>query len=336
MHEIVARNVNEALREGLWWLKANGVVENSRNGEVIVSRTPVVTKYMRPSERVLFSQVRDANIFFHFFESLWMLAGRNDLRFPLYFNSGFANYSDDGETLHGAYGHRWRNHFGRDQLMIIIDELKKNPNSRRCVLSMWDPITDLGMEGKDFPCNTQIFFKTTEGRLDMTVINRSNDIVWGAYGANAFHMSFLHEVICLATGIPMGVYYQFSNNFHLYTSQHGAWVKSPEIVGCRDLYSDLADINPYPIITTSMDIWMNDLNLFFENPIRDPADYTDNFFISVVDPLYHSWAFRKGKRIDLAREWLKKVKATDIKLAATEWMDRRDDAAEQVNEGRPA
>ncbi|MGK3946522.1 thymidylate synthase, partial [Streptomyces caeruleatus] len=69
-------------------------------------------------------------------EALWMLNGNNNLDYLLWFNSKFGEYSDDGETLHGAYGHRWRQYFGYDQLEWIIDELTNNPASRRCVLQM--------------------------------------------------------------------------------------------------------------------------------------------------------------------------------------------------------
>ena len=105
-------------------------------------------------------------LFFHLMESLWMLAGRNDVEWISKYNKKISEYSDDGKTFHGAYGHRWRNHFSggpnkiKDQLDQVMIRLHKFPNDRRCVVSMWDPNIDLVMEnkGKDYPCNTQIFF----------------------------------------------------------------------------------------------------------------------------------------------------------------------------------
>jgi hypothetical protein len=47
--------------------------------KVLVSQTPVVTCYSAPTQRVLFSPMRDANPFFHLMEALWMLAGRDDV-----------------------------------------------------------------------------------------------------------------------------------------------------------------------------------------------------------------------------------------------------------------
>src|SRR5690606_5311325 len=158
--------------------------------------------------RVLFNPERDCNPFFHLFEAMWMLAGRNDLAPLQYFVSTFGQFSDDGKTLNGAYGYRWRNaesshevineDYGGlgtvpgievdrvDQLNVIIEELRKNPDSRRCVLQMWNVQDDLMKISKsaDVCCNTNCYFLITDGKLDMTVCNRSNDMVLGMLGAN--------------------------------------------------------------------------------------------------------------------------------------------------------
>ena len=65
----------------------------------------------------------------------------------------------------------------------------------------------------------------------MTVCNRSNDMIWGLLGANAFHFSFLHQVMAESIGVPMGYYYQFSNNAHFYQNEHftpEAWIGQEE------------------------------------------------------------------------------------------------------------
>lgn len=248
---IQARNVQEAYVLGTRLVLSEGVREETRNGPALVVPHPVMTVYERPMERVLLDPVRDANPFFHLMESIWMLAGRNDVASIGRFLGTLKKYSDDGEIYHGAYGHRWRAHFDRsdptlrmgplDQLARIVDLLRANPGDRRIVLGMWDPTWDLGRQGADFPCNTQIYFRTRQhsetlgivtpdpasglGRgtlsavttyLDMTICNRSNDAVWGAYGANAVHMSVLQEFVAAACGFSMGHMYQLSNNLHGY------------------------------------------------------------------------------------------------------------------------
>lgn len=245
--ELRARNVQEAYVLGLAALRRDGVWQDTRGGRALVHPEPVLTRYERPMERVLLDGVRDANPFFHLMESLWMLAGRNDVASLAPFNAGLKTYSDDGVSYHGAYGHRWRHHFEdgepysahqmgegptyQDQLARIIQLLRANPEDRRVVLSMWDPVTDLGQDGADFPCNTQVYFRTRHaeagqfiegtGRqrqsvLDITVTCRSNDAIWGAYGANAVHFSVLQEFVAAACGFWVGTMCQLSNNLHAY------------------------------------------------------------------------------------------------------------------------
>src|SRR5690606_9555427 len=111
---------------------------SSRNGPVAQILEPVIVTYTHPRERVLLYTERDCNPFFHLYESLWMLAGRNDVAPLAYYNKRMPEFSDDGKTFHGAYGYRWRTHFGWDQLRAIVEELRTNSNSRRVVLQMWD------------------------------------------------------------------------------------------------------------------------------------------------------------------------------------------------------
>jgi hypothetical protein len=214
---IHARNVSEALIEGLWHLRMQGLKETSRNGDVLVSPGPVVTEYEFPTERVLRLPLRDANPVFHLMEAVWMMAGCRNVRWLLKFNSKFGQFAEEDGTQHGAYGHRWFKAFRMDQIANVIEILKANSNSRQAVVQMWAAELDLGVRANDIPCNTHIYFDARGGQLNMTVCCRSNDIIWGAYGANAVHMSILQEVVAFGVGVPIGVYRQFSNNFHLYT-----------------------------------------------------------------------------------------------------------------------
>ena len=140
MKVITARNINDAFRLGVDFFleKTNYREQESRNGLTLEAVEPVATVYQKPTERVLFCEKRDANPFFHFIEGLWMIHGRNDLRPLTFFVESMRDFSDDNETLWGAYGWRWRDYFDKDQLDIIIAMLQRNPDDRRAVLQMWD------------------------------------------------------------------------------------------------------------------------------------------------------------------------------------------------------
>lgn len=222
MKVLNVRNVQQALPVAVRLLRDYGLPRDSRNGPVLQAPWPVATVYEKPCERVLFWPERDANPFFHLYEALWMLAGRNDVEGVARYAKRMREFSDDGKTLHGAYGYRWRQAFGHhgrvyDQLKVIIGLLKRNQTDRRAILQMWDTTVDLAQDGRDVPCNLTATFQIgPDNRLHLVVFCRSNDIIWGAYGANAVHFSVLLEYMALAIGVPVGTYTQVSVNWHGY------------------------------------------------------------------------------------------------------------------------
>jgi len=343
MMEFKVRNVNSALSEALWYLHVAGVHEDSRNGEVIVAPEPVTTTYLSPKERVLFSNLRDANPYFHLMESLWMLAGRNDVAFPTLFNSKFGQYSDDGETFHSAYGHRWRVFFGFDQIDAIVGELTTNPESRRCVMAMWNafdgnpPTADLLVGicgGKDLPCNTHVYFDRRDGVLNITVCNRSNDAVWGCYGANAVQFSVLQEYMATRIGCEVGVYRQFTNNLHIYIGMPRFKDLFPQ-VDVIDYYNITYGRSPefaetFPLMQVEDRYWRHDLDRFLADPTGD-ALYSDPFFNQVAAPMAASWFDRKAKKGAGGKRAAEAIRASDWRIACQEWIARRDAAKEATN-----
>ena len=328
-HVIRARNVEQALGEGFAWLKVAGRDEPSRNGPVRVAPGPVITEYLQPTERVLFNADRDANPVFHLLESLWMLAGSNEAKFLLPYNARMAEYSESNGLIHGAYGFRWRNHFeGGDQLKDVVEELTLRPDSRQAVLAMWDPDHDLLAEVKDRPCNTHIYFDTrptgpiAEGhpprRLNMTVCCRSNDALWGAYGANAVHLSILQEVLATELKVPVGVYRQMSNNLHAYTAVPVAAKfldHPPEHTGAYP-HAVYPLLQPYE----TMDNFLADCkSLVHANCARGVLT---SFFHRVVIPLKNSYDMRKAGEGGWKAP-LEGMIDCDWKTAYLEWTARR-------------
>lgn len=352
MHVIHALNVNDAYTQGVRYLRAFGERQESRAGQVLVAPSPVATVYACPTDRVLFDSQRDANPFFHLFESLYLLAGRRDARwldrFVKDFSSRFAE--SDGDQ-HGSYGFRWRNHFELegggssqlegastlpDQLNTIVRLLKSNPADRRAVLSMWDPVADLGADKRDIPCNTHAYFRvrrtdgepmaadvspTSPGKvLDITVCCRSNDIVWGAYGANAVHFSILLEYLAGRIGVVPGTYTQISNNYHAYTNVF-------EKLQLQTRFNSYPEGDP---IGLDWDAWDADLQEFMAwtevpDKEKDALDYPKNpWFSETAEPMYVAHALWKSgdykRALEVASEL---ICSQDWRRACVEWMERR-------------
>lgn len=335
MHVIVARNVNEAYPMGAQLLRQLGRARPSRNGPVLSTPYSVSTLYLRPRERVLYDPVRDANPFFHLMDALWCLAARSDVAWLTQFNRRMPDYSDNGRSFHGAYGWRWRRAWGVDQLHQVIAMLQANPTTRRAVLQMWDASLDLNSPSKDLPCNLMVQFQVDEGRLNMIVFNRSNDMIWGAYGANAVQYSMLQEYIAQRAGFDIGWYEQVSGNFHVYVDTYEEKFPADIDPYLTDPYAQgtvapLRLVDDGPTFDTQLDTFMNvtapDANkALWEDAMFD--DWKNVFITHVALPMVKTWRLHKAGRREEALFMTQLITASDWALACQQWLQRRYDAA---------
>lgn len=385
MH-LTYRNVNEAFRglvemfhnEGSWAQRHNAemgygdarpavVRRPSRNGDVLVIDGPVTVTYTHPRERVLFNAARDANPFFHVYEALWMLAGRRDVDPVAYYCHRMTEFSDNGRWFNAAYGHRWRNHLcatnGRndvsvhkvDQLDLLVEHLKSDPNSRRAVLQMWTPDDDLQNVGwsKDVCCNLSVMFSLRDyyhsdwgdqpagvyKKLDMTVTNRSNDLIWGLLGANYVHFTFLQEYLAARLGAEVGRYHHFTNNLHVYS-----WNWEPEKwLGWRQEDNSgwggrLSIDGDYSLTTKTVPLahnpeafgqelpqfveWAWEYNQFKGPDSGDTDLWSEPFLAGVADPMVRTYRAHKNKGATALAQ-TRRIKADDWRAACTAWLERR-------------
>lgn len=359
MHVIVARNANQALPEALHQLAVCGVRSDSRNGPVLRFPGPTAIVVREPTERVVFWQARDANPFFHLLEAIWMLGGRDDVAFPSSILSSISQFSDDGLSFNGAYGKRWRTWFGRDQVVGIAQALKADPTCRRQVMTMWDGHHDpekAETGSKDVPCNTHIYFsRDLNGLLHMTVCNRSNDLVWGALGANTVHFSVLQEYMAAIIGCEVGTYTQFSNNMHLYLNQHQGLIDqlapfaSEFVTGKNRRLSpkytvlcpyELGAAKPYPlasrVTTAELDA---DINMLLDERFL-PLGGSSAFMRKVAAPLLAATDYLKSDasadRYEKTRGILAAMPPCDWKQAADFWLLRREKRQKDKTHANPA
>lgn len=115
-------------------------------------------------------------------ETAWQFMGTKDPEFIVkHAPKLWSEFVEDGE-LKTAYGYRWREHFGRDQLWMAIQQLQDNPTNRQLYVSAWDPARDgLGMpdQPKNIPCPVGFSLSMIEGALHCSVFIRSSDVFVG-------------------------------------------------------------------------------------------------------------------------------------------------------------
>lgn len=323
MIHIVARNVPQAYVEVIQRLRMEGIQQESRNGRVIAFDRPMMLTIKCPQERVLFDVTRMANPFFHIAEFVWMMSGTSQHGWLLPFNGRMADYSDDGLHLHGAYGYRWREAFGFDQIEWAIKELKTNPTSRRIVIQMYSPEFDSfdsdTTTASDVPCNIAIMFRVVRGELDMTVVNRSNDVVWGMTGANAVHMTLLQELIANAAGIPIGEYNVFTNNGHFYLDMPNAdriWASYPP---SNDPYK-YGHMKASPPLLQGSETYKDFVHQC-ERIVKftGQVDMTNRWLANVAFPMIT--AYRRRLLGESGMDHIHKVVGQDWQAAATQWVE---------------
>uniref|UniRef100_A0AAU8BDI2 Thymidylate synthase n=1 Tax=Bacillus phage Adastra TaxID=3143958 RepID=A0AAU8BDI2_9CAUD len=202
-------------------------------GKKIKEIRPVMIEFKNPSRRTTFLKGRTINPFFQVAESVWILAGRSDVGFLLDYNKNMGQFSDDGVFFNAPYGERLRfwnksdaNKFiynPLDQLRDVYEKIKADPDTRQAVAVIYNPLFDnIQNDTKDRPCNLLLSFKLRNGKLDLSVYNRSNDLHWGTFGANLCQFSTILEAMATWLGVEVGSYYQITDSLHIYLDTYGS------------------------------------------------------------------------------------------------------------------
>ena len=116
--------------------------------------------------------------------------------------------------VNSNYGWQWkRNH----QLDAVIDILKENPNTRQAAISIYDA-KEIMHYYHDTPCTYAVQFTVLNNELNMSVVMRSNDL-WYGFCNDQYCFSKLQELVATEVGLPIGTYYHFAHNLHLYNDK---------------------------------------------------------------------------------------------------------------------
>lgn len=155
-------------------------------------------------------------------EQVWFVAG---VRKPEDFLRDYTRIWDDftnpGDVVTVAYGYRWRRHFGRDQLGMLVKLLQKDPSSRHGVVVTWDPSSDgLGGVGKgNIPCPYTFTVNIIGGRLNLMNVVRSNDMILG-FPHDVAGFALLQLMLAQKLGVEPGVYSHIIANAHVYDNHY--------------------------------------------------------------------------------------------------------------------
>lgn len=320
------RNSTHAFIENLRDLLARGSRIGVREHDTLELRNRQI-ELEYPLERCIITPRRNNNIFATVAETMWVLAGRNDIGFLSLYLPRAHDFSDDGSTWRAGYGPRIRNWRGVDQLAAIVRLLRENPNSRRAVISVFDPAQDF-VESRDIPCNNWIHCYIRDGALHLNIAVRSNDIMWGFSGINTFEWSVIQEMLAYWTGVRVGTTTFFISSLHLY-SRHER--RAPEIVQhFPNVTCYETGIHSVPFGTQLSDFdqalrdWFALEALIREDPDQERAAveaYPDSLFRHFL-ALLRVYAGARRWPSDVLNAELAALPETDLTLAAYEYFSR--------------
>ena len=185
-------------------------------------------------------------------ELLWFLAGDSNIRY-LKENgvSIWDEWADDNGDLGPIYGVQWRSWpapDGRriDQISQVLDQLRGNPDSRRHIVTAWNPaeIDNMGLP----PCHVLFQFYVAEGRLSCQLYQRSADIFLGV-PFNIASYALLTHMVAQVTGLEPGEFIHTLGDAHLYLNH----VEQADIQLARE---------PLPLPTLRLNPAVDDLFAF--------------------------------------------------------------------------
>lgn len=170
-----------------------------------------------PRQRVTKSSFRKFDIAFAIANFFWFLSGDSRLDMICRYNSKGLQFSSDGLHLPTAFGFRARNSDAGDQLTSAVELLKRDPTTRRAVITISDP-TDVVAPGRDVPCAVSVQFLRREGRLDCITHMRSQSVLM-VLPYDLFLFTMLHEIVSSELEIEIGEYIHFCGSAHVYLDE---------------------------------------------------------------------------------------------------------------------
>ena len=169
-------------------------------------------------------------------EVLWYLSGENHIRNLRKHTKIWDAWADEDGNLETAYGHYWRhfpsakkNKYGEwevkevDQIQYIIDEIQRNPNSRRLVVSAWEPGN--ATTSKLPPCHYTFVFNVNDSKLNCHLTQRSGDIALGI-PFNLAAYSLLTQIVAQQVGLELGEFAHTIIDAHIYVAAKGSDTES--------------------------------------------------------------------------------------------------------------
>lgn len=149
-------------------------------------------------------------------ELLWFLRGETNIKYLVDNDVHiWDEWADEDGELGPVYGSQWRNwnYAGIDQIKDLIDQLERSPESRRHLITAWNPEL-IGVQALP-PCHCLFQFYVSNGKLSCQLYQRSADVFLGV-PFNIASYALLTHIIARRCGLEVGEFVHTLGDAHLY------------------------------------------------------------------------------------------------------------------------
>ena len=173
---------------------------------------------LNPSDNVITNKERKWNLEYARAEWQWYLTGdRNITKLGKIYGKIppiWIKMADDEGNVNSNYGYQWQR---KRQLDAVVRKLKMDKDTRQACISIYDG-KEMYKYDNDTPCTYAVQFTIVNNKLDMCVTMRSNDL-WYGFCIDQYCFSMLQQLVASRLDLPVGVYYHFAHNMHLYNNK---------------------------------------------------------------------------------------------------------------------
>lgn len=257
----------------LYKIKEEGVIKEDRTGTGTKSIFGYQMRFnMNDGFPLLTTKKLHLKSIIH--ELLWFLSGNTNIKYLQ--DNGvriWNEWADENGDLGPVYGHQWRSWSDYkggtiDQIQQAVDLIKNNPNSRRILVSAWNPadIDNMALP----PCHCLFQFYVADGKLSLQLYQRSADVFLGV-PFNIASYALLLQMMAQVTGLECGDFVHTTGDTHLYLNHlkqvDTQLMRTPRPLpkmkinpDVKDIFSfkyedfELTDYNPWPHIKAEVSV----------------------------------------------------------------------------------
>ncbi len=202
----------------LKYLLDNGEPVSPRGVETIEVRGLHLTS-RNPQKRFIAHMNRHANPVFPIIELMWYLSGDDSPTIVSHYRSKIKQYLNPKTgRFDGAYGSRIRKFNGYfDQLSALRRRLMDDQQSRRAIITIFDPTKDYNDDSLDIPCYLSLQFMIRNGNLELTTYARSQDLYMG-FVYDTAEWQLLQEIVAGWLGLRLGTFRHYIASAHIYST----------------------------------------------------------------------------------------------------------------------